>query len=589
MKFIKYNVLAFFTIVFLVGCQTKSEKYQVKVENKSEAKKPNILIILADDMGYGDIGVYGSEIETPNVDKLANEGVQFTNFHVGAACSPTRTMLMTGVDNHRAGLGNMTEIQADNQFGKPGYEGYLNDDVVSVATRMKDGGYHTYMVGKWHLGHSETTIPYAKGFDRSFALMESGADNWVEQPYVPMYKAVHYYEDDKQVSLPTENYFSSNYYTDKMINYIGESRDDGKPFFGYLTYQAVHYPHQAPKEYIDKYNGVYDNGWEKLRESRMSKQKELGIISKAVVLNKDNEATTEPDWKIQDWESLSDEEKKFNARRMQAYAGMVDNMDVNIGRLIDYLKEIGEYENTLIIFLSDNGADPNQLPTKPGFDEWYQENYDYTFIDDYKGDYSNMGLKGSFVDYGPGWAAAANSPNSYYKTFSTEGGIRVPFIASFPKHLEKGKITNEFAFVKDIVPTMLEIAGIDASGNQYNEKEVYPITGKSMWSSLIGKSETVHDEKEIIGYELAGSSTVFQGKYKLSINPKTKGTGNWELYDISVDPSEMNNLVNKMPELVEILIAGYKKYEEDNGVVPVPDDYDVLKQLVKNAQRGVAH
>ncbi|WP_422362227.1 arylsulfatase [Reichenbachiella sp.] len=581
-----FIMLGVIGMLIVTGCQPPQQKEESKtIQNK----KPNVLILLADDMGYGDIGVYGSEIQTPNVDQLAKEGVQFTNFHVGAACSPTRTMLMTGVDNHRAGLGNMTEIQADNQFGQPGYEGYLNDDVVSVATRMKDGGYNTYMVGKWHLGHSETTIPYAKGFERSFALMESGADNWVEQPYAPMYDAVHYFEDDKQVSLPTEDYYSSNYYTDKMMNYIGSDRQEGKPFFAYVSFQAVHYPHQAPKSYIDKYNGVYDAGWKELRMKRLERQKELGIVSKDVSLNFDNAATIEPDWKISDWESLSDEEKKFNARRMQTYAGMVDNMDYNIGRLLNYLKEIGEYDNTVIIFLADNGADPNQLPTKSGFDVWYKENYDYVTIEDYSGDYSAMGQKGSFADYGPGWAATANTPNSFYKTFSTEGGIRVPFIAWYPKSLEAGKVTSEFGFVKDIVPTILEIAGIDGSGNTYNGKEIYPITGTSMWSSLNGKTESVHAEDEIIGYELAGSSAVFKGNYKLVINPKTKGTGEWELYDIVNDPSEMSNLVTKMPELVEELKSAYKTYEKENGVVPVPEDYDVLKQLVKNAKRGVSH
>ena len=587
MNLLKVSALALLAI--FAACQSQAENPNENQKLVNETKKPNILILLADDMGYGDIGVYGSEIQTPNVDSLANEGIQFTNFHVGAACSPTRTMLMTGVDNHRAGLGNMTEIQADNQFGKPGYEGYLNDTVVSVATRMQDGGYHTYMVGKWHLGHSETTIPHAKGFERSFALMESGADNWIEQPYAPMYEAVHYYEDNKQVSLPTENYFSSNYYTDKMMNYIGSNKDDGKPFFAYLTYQAVHYPHQAPKEYIDKYNGVYDEGWVKLREVRLAKQKEMGIVSKDVILNLDNEATTEPDWKMPNWDALSDEEKKFNARRMQTYAGMVDNMDHNIGRLLSYLKDIGEYDNTLIVFLSDNGADPNQLPAKEGFGTWYKGKYDYVFIEDYKGDYSNMGQKGSFADYGPGWGALANTPGSFYKTFSSEGGIRVPFIAWYPKTLEKGKMTNEFAFIKDVVPTMLEVAGIDGSGDTYNGKEIYPITGTSMWSSLTGKTKSVHPTDEMIGYELAGSSAIFQGNYKLVINPKTKGTGEWELYDISLDPSEMHNLANDMPDLVAKLKEGYKEYEKENGVVPVPADYDVLKQLVKNAKSGRAH
>lgn len=587
MKILKISFLALLTI--FMSCQSEKKESNKQSTKAKEIKKPNILIILADDMGYGDIGAFGSEIQTPNIDKLSSEGVRFTNFHVGAACSPTRIMLMTGVDNHRAGLGNMLEIQADNQFGKPGYEGYLNDNVVSVATRMQDAGYHTYMVGKWHLGHSESTIPHAKGFERSFALMESGADNWVEQPYAPIYETVHYYEDDKQVQLPTENYFSSNHYTDKMMSYIDQNVEDGKPFFGYLSYQAVHYPHQAPKKFIDKYNGVYDNGWSELRKSRLAKQKELGIVSKDLELNTENEATSNPAWKIPNWESLSAEEKKYNVRRMQTYAGMVDNMDYNVGRILDHLKKIGVYENTLIIFLSDNGADPNHLPASPGFEAWYKEHYQYTLMEDYKGDYSKMGQNGSFADYGAGWAAAANTPNSYYKIFSTEGGIRVPFIAWYPNSLQKGRTTNEFAFVKDIVPTILEVAGIESRGNTYDGKEIYPISGTSMWKSLKGETESVHSESEMIGYELAGSSAIFQGKYKLVINPPPKGNGEWELYDISVDPSEMNNLAEEMPKLVEKLKDGYKKYEDENGVIPVPEDYDISKQLIKNSERGKLH
>ncbi|WP_109831956.1 sulfatase-like hydrolase/transferase [Reichenbachiella versicolor] len=583
-----FKITIFLLASFLVGCQSSIKKAEKESSQQNESKRPNILIILADDMGYGDIGVYGSEISTPNIDQLANEGIQFTNFHVGAACSPTRTMLMTGVDNHRAGIGNLVEIQADNQFGKPGYEGYLNNDVVSIATRLKDGGYHTYMTGKWHLGKSKTTIPYARGFERSFALMESGADNWVEQPYLPLNDKVHYFEDNKQVSLPTENYFSSDYYTDKIMSYIDSNKGDEKPFFAYVSYQAVHYPHQAPKSFIDKYNGVYDNGWEEIRTRRLKKQKELGIVSQSVELNFENSATSVSGWKLSDWESLSEEEKLFNARRMQAYAGMADNMDYNIGRLLQHLQDIGEYNNTLIIFLSDNGADPNQLPLNPAFKSWYKEKYQYSSFEDYKEDYNAVGQKGSYSDYGPNWAAASNTPNSYYKMFSTEGGLRVPFIAWYPKLLKAGKVTNQFAFVKDIAPTLLEIAGIENSGSTYKGKKIFPITGTSMWSAM--KEEvTVHADEEIIGFELAGSRAVFKGDYKLVFNPRTKGTGQWELYNIVKDPSEMNNLVADFPELVDELSKAYHIYQKENGVIPVPDDYDVLKQLVKNSKRGKSH
>lgn len=548
----------------------------------AKPKRPNIVILIADDMGYGDIGSFGSEIQTPNLDKLAGEGMSFSNFHAGATCSPTRTMLISGVDNHRAGLGNMHEIMADNQFNQPGYEGHLYTSVVSLATVLSDSGYNTYMTGKWHLGGTAESIPYAKGFKRSFALAESGADNWVEQPYAPMYDKVHYFEDDKEVSLPTENYFSSDFYTEKMISYIEADREEDKPFLVWMGYQAVHYPHQAPKKFIDKYNGVYDKGWEDIRQSRLARQRALGIVPASASLDEELDKTSVPDWLAPDWETLPDEEKRFNARRMQAYAGMLDNMDYNIGRLVSYLEEIGELDNTLIVFMADNGPDPNLLSSNPAYRPWYEKNYDYTYIEDYKGDYSTMGQKGSYADYGPGWAAASATPNSYYKTFSTEGGLRVPFIAWYPKNIEPAQSTNTFLFVKDVYPTILEVSGVAMPGSQYKGRAIYPPSGKSAWGVLTGEKSEVHASSESIGYELAGSSAVFRGKYKLSRNPPPKGNGDWELYDIIADQGEVHDLAKKNPELVAELLASYKKYEKVNGVIPVPEGYNPLKQLIKN-------
>ncbi len=271
---------------------------------------------------------------------------------------------------------------------------------------------------------------------------------------------------------------------------------------------------------------------------------------------------------------------------MQCYAGMLDNMDENIGRIITYLKEIGEYENTLIIFMSDNGADPSKQPFFPGFKPFYEAKYDYTYMEDYKSDFSKMGQKGSFIDQGPGWAAVCNTPNSYYKSFSAEGGLRVPFIVSFPGVIPEGKQSNSFAFVKDIAPTLIEIAGGNYSGETYNGKNINPITGTSMLKVLKGESNTIHSESETIGYELAGNSAIFKGKYKMVKNLPPQGKGEWELYNIETDPSEVNNLVQEMPELVEELIAAYEKYESENGVVPVPPGYDPQVQAALNAKSG---
>ncbi|WP_286265847.1 arylsulfatase [Thalassotalea atypica] len=545
-------------------------------------KRPNIIVILADDMGYSDIAPFGSEIDTPVLSELAANGLQMTNFHVGAACSPTRTMLMSGVDNHLAGLGNMLEIQADNQFGKPGYEGKLNHNVVSLPTILKGSGYHTYMVGKWHLGKKAGYLPADRGFERDFTLMESGADNYVNKTYAPMYKQVHYFEDGKPADLPKDGeYFSTDYYTEKMISYIDSNKDSGKPFFAYVAYQAVHSPVQAPKQYIDKYDGVYDQGWDALKAKRLAKQKELGIVGKNVGLreNMDNDI-----FEILDWDSLSEEEKQFSAHKMQTYAGMVDNMDVNIGRLMKYLESIGEADNTMIIFMSDNGGDPTELPDIGLYTSWYEDNYQYTFIDDYSAGYSEMGQNGSFVQYGPGWASASNTPGSFWKTFSSEGGIRSPMIAYFPDHI-KAQRSAEFGFIKDVVPTLLDVANIDIDETYAKLPNMHKPDGVSMWSLMTGKSATVHPKDAKVGYELAGSSAVFYGDYKAVRNIPPKGNGEWELYNIKTDPAEANNLASKKPELIEELANDYAQYVQDNGVIEVPKGYDPRIQLVKNSMQ----
>ncbi len=551
--------------------------------------RPNILIIIADDMGFADVGAFGSEVETPAIDQLAADGMLFTNFHVGASCSPTRTMLISGVDNHLAGLGNMAEIQADNQFGKPGYEGHLNDTVVTMPRLLQDAGYHTYMTGKWHLGSKPGAIPHDRGFEKSFILAESGADNWVEQPYAPFYERVHYFEDGVLASLPKEDYFSSNFYTDRMIEYIDSNLDDDKPFLAWVGYQAMHYPHQAPKEFIDKYNGVYDDGFEALRASRLARQKELGLVSPEIELDLEMLSTSYEPWQMPDWEALTDEEKAFRARQMQTYAGMLDNMDVNISKLLAHLEKRGIADNTIVMFMSDNGPDPNQLPLSEDYREWYKANYDKVYLEDFDGDYSSMGQKGVYADYGPGWAAASAVPGSYFKTFSTEGGLRVPLIVRFPGVVEPGSRIDSFSYVRDIMPTLLEIADVDMPGPVYDGREINVPDGISMLPVLKSETDTVRGDDNPVGYELAGSSAVFQGRFKLMQNLAPKGTGDWELYDIEADPSELTNLADQMPDLVEELKTFYASYSERVNLVPVPDGYNPLEQTVINAKRGGSH
>ena len=575
-----------FTCLTLSGCiqsATETETETEQVAQHQPVKSPNIIVILADDLGYSDIAPFGSEIDTPNLNTLAEQGIKMTNFHVGAACSPTRTMLMTGVDNHFAGLGNMLEIQADNQFGKPGYEGHLNNSVVTVSSVLKEQGYNTYMVGKWHLGKSAENLPSGRGFDRSFTLLESGADNWVDQSYGPMYKKVHYYEDGKPTELPKDDYYSTDFYTDKMIDYIESNRNSGKPFFSYVAYQAVHSPHQAPKEYVDKYNGVYDQGWDKQREFRLAKQKEIGLLAADTELAENFDKSTM--YKLSDWDQYSAEEKQFQARRMQVYAGMVDNMDYNIGRLMEYLKSIGEDENTLIIFMSDNGADATELQNIPVFEPWYRGNYNYTYPSEMTKGFPELGQKGSFSAYGPGWASVSNTPMSYWKTYSSEGGIRSPLIAYYPKKIKAGQQLDSFAYVSDILPTLINVAGTNVTDAYADKNDVHTPKGKSMWPLFTGQTSKVHDNDSMIGYELAGSSAMFNGDYKLVKNLPPKGTGQWELYNIVKDPAEVSNLAKVNPEKLATLIKAYEDYASTNNVIPVPEGYNPKVQLMKNAKR----
>ena len=302
-------------------------------ESATTRDRPNIVIVLLDDTGFADLGAYGSEIRTPHIDRLAAEGVQFTNYRTAATCSPTRSMLLTGVDNHLTGMGNMIEIMADNQFDQPGYEGYMSNRVVTVATLLKDAGYHTYMAGKWHLGKTKDSLPAARGFERSVALMESGADNWEKKSYLPLYDSVHFYEGFEEIDLP-DDFFSTDYYIDRIKEYIGKDRGDGKPFFAYVSLQAQHYPLQAPKKYIDSYKGVYDVGWDEIRARRYADQVEKGIMPQGLDLP--------PIAGTKVWDSLSDEERRLRAKQMAVYAGMLENVDVNVGRLVAYLEEIGE-------------------------------------------------------------------------------------------------------------------------------------------------------------------------------------------------------------------------------------------------------
>jgi arylsulfatase len=554
-------VLSLLLGVAVLGCSQQEEA------TTASDRPPNIIIVLLDDTGFGDLSAYGSEVSMPNVDRLAANGVRFSNYHTAATCSPTRSMLLTGVDNHFTGMGNMIEIMADNQFDQPGYEGFMGDRVVTVATLLKDAGYHTYMTGKWHLGKKKESLPAARGFERSIALIESGADNWEKKTYLPMYDFVHFYEGYEETDLP-DDFFSTDYYTDRLIEYIGKDHGDGKPFFAYVSLQAQHYPLQAPKESIDKYVGVYDDGWDAVRAQRYARQVEMGLMPAGL--------TPPPIAAAPAWDALSDEEKRYSAKKMAVYAGMLENVDANLGRLMAYLEEIGEADNTLIIFTSDNGADNNEQDKI--FPDWYAANFDLS--------YERMGLKGSYVNYGPGWAGSSGAPLTLFKGSASEGGMRVPFIVHYPAGVQRGVTTDAFAYVSDITPTLLELAGVSAPKGSYNDRDVYPINGKSMLSFLRGDTDRIHGPNDTVAYELAGSAAVFRGDYKLLRNNPPFGDKKWRLFRIDEDPTEINDLSAANPELFAEMLAEYDRYAKEFRLIEVPDDYDPIIQMQKNVARN---
>jgi arylsulfatase A-like enzyme len=552
----------------LSGCGASEKPSKVTASNApNDPERPNIIIVLLDDTGFADLGPYGSEISTPNIDQLAAGGIQFTNFHAAAACTPTRGMLLTGVDNHLVGMGNMIEIMADNQFDQPGYEGFMGYSVVTLPTMLRDAGYHTYMAGKWHLGKTKKSLPAARGFERSISLMESGADNFEEKSYLPMYEFVHFYEDFEQTSVP-EDFFSTDYYTDRLMEYIGKDHGDGKPFFGYLSLQANHYPLQAPDEYLEKYAGAYDAGWDSIRAQRYARQVEKGVLPAGLTLPPIAAAPA--------WDTLSDEDKRLYSKRMSVYAAMLENVDANLGRLMAYLDKIGEVDNTVIVFMSDNGADNNEQDKT--FPEWYAANFDLS--------YERMGQPGSYVNYGPGWAGASGSPLTLFKGAASEGGLRVPLIISGPAGIQSGVMTDSFAFVTDITPTLLELAQASAPVGTFNGKDVHPISGASMLGYMRGENEYIHGPGKAVIYEMAGSAAVFQDGYKLTKNNPPFGNRQWRLYRPNEDPVEVNDMAAAKPDLVASMMSEYKRFAEEVNLIEVPEDYHPLKQLQKNAERN---
>ena len=559
--------------LFLMSC---GADYQNTEDTSAVSQnRPNILLVIGDDMGFSDLGAYGSEVSTPNLDAIAAEGLQFTNFHVGANCSPTRALLMSGVDNHRNGVGNMREFLTPEQRGRPGYEGYLNKQVVSISNLLRDSGYRTFLAGKWHLGSELGYRPFNRGFEHSFALMQGAGDNWGSISGGKVAGERLTFTSQGEIVKRPAGIHSNQLYSDKMIEFIAADQGSSKPFFAYLSFQTAHWPHQAPKEFVEKYRSVYKAGWDSIRERRIDRLRQLNIISQ--------DHPTSPRFPIVPaWNTLSNKQQQIAANRMAGYSGMIEHMDHNLGRVIQYLKDSGEYENTIVIFISDNGPDRSQ-PYFAGKD-WYDKRYPKTSVDD-------VGLRGSFSSYGPGWAQVSAAHLSGYKTFTTEGGLRVPLLIRYPKEFITGR-TDEFAFVTDLSATLLDIAEIRHPGTHYKGREIAPMTAKSFLPLLRGETLTHRSAEDWVIYELMGNSAVFRGDYKAlrlgTWMTKAIGapdTGAWRLYNLKNDPSELHDLSSSKPKLMDEFTNHYETYANEMGIVSMPADFDPVK-IITRGRRG---
>lgn len=533
----------------------------------------NIVLILADDLGFSDLASYGSEIHTPSISALAEQGVSFTNYHTGANCAPSRAMLLTGVDSHRSGVPNIPEMIPPEQSQHSHYSGTLGHNVVTVATLLQDAGYHTYMAGKWHLGQTPDQLPSSRGFERTVALGDSGADNWEQKPYLPIYKKANWYADGQEYQLP-EDFYSSRFLVDKTIEFIDSNQGDGQPFFAYVPFQAVHIPVQAPQEYIDRYMGVYDDGWTALRAERLARAIELGIVpaDSAMVTM----ASTA------DWDALNADEQAYEAKRMAVYGAMVEAMDHHIGRLVKHLKAIGEYDNTVFIFSSDNGAEAMGEPVQ---NSW--SNSRGLATQDYSVDYETLGLKGSFNAINPGFSSAAASPLAYYKFYLGEGGMRVPMIIAGAGIETKNQLSNAFTFVTDITPTILALTHVEPAPARYGGRLVEPIIGQSLMPLLAGTAEAVYGQNDAVGHELVGHGALFMGDYKIVFNQDIWGDNQWRLFNIVADPGETNDLSGENPAQLQLMLGRYQQYLADNNVLPMPAGYSFSTQLTYNALNNV--
>jgi arylsulfatase A-like enzyme len=529
---------------------------------QAQDARPNILLVLFDDVGFTGFGAYGANARTPSIDALAQSGTLFSRYYSSPFCGPSRAMLMTGMDNHQVGMGTLVETVTPEQRALPGYSMVWEDNQATLATLLSGVGYQTYVTGKWGIGAKGANLPDRFGFDRSYVMDSTGGSNYDHSHYLPGYPEVSWYEDGEPVRLP-EDFYSSRNLVDQMIRYIDEG-DADQPFFGFLSLQAVHIPVQAPAEFIDKYNGVFDAGWDVMRQERLQRTIELGLVPATTVL-----APVHEDHRA--WDDLSPEEQAVEVRKMQVNAGMTEAADFHIGRLLDHLEAAGKLDNTIVVVTSDNGPESGVTSLdNPVFNLLLGGIHRLEGFDTSP---ENMGMPGSLTAIGPEWASVSASPFNLYKFYSSEGGLRVPLVITGPGVNATG-IQHAPVHVADLMPTLLDAAGVT-----YDADALY---GQSILPVLAGEADETRNENESFGVEVSGNAALYRGNWKLVRTALPRGDFTWRLYDLSVDPGETTDLSGENPDLFADMRAEYAAYTEETGVFDLGREDYAEKQLFAN-------
>lgn len=529
-----------------------------------EQTRPNILLVLLDDAGFMDFGAYGGDAATPNIDALAKRGAMFSRFYTSPQCGPSRAMLMTGRDSHEVGLGSIPEALDPDMRRYPGYSMRWKDGLPTIASRLRDVGHQTFVSGKWGIGDIGKNLPHRFGFDRSFVMDATGGSNYDHTPYLPLHDTVKWFENGKPITLP-DDFYSSKGIVDRMIDYLDEA-DPAKPFFSYLSFQAIHFPIQVAPEYRDRYAGRFDRGWEAMRAEKLKRAVSLGLVPEST------ELAPLPD-SSRKWKSLSAKEKAYWARSMQVNAGMLEAADHHLGRLLAHLEAKGQLDNTLVIVTSDNGPESSGVGDRTGangaFERWWMGQ------NGWNRDFQTLGERNTMTFIGEEWASVSAAPLALFKFTASEGGMRVPLVVAGPDLPNVGVLGGR-AHVTDLVPTILEYAGLEPMAPD--------IRGRSLVPMLQGAKANVYGEDEAVGFEVGGNAALYRGNWKLVRVPLPLSDGTWRLYDLAKDAGETTDLAAVHPVLFQDMLNEYRGYADEVGVVEMGAGFNPIDQIIANAQ-----